>query len=195
MSNLLNLSGGIVRPNGVILQITVFKELWKRDVELEKNTALNEFAYIYAIADWKSEYIQYGIDMEAQIGEDIFGNRNYKPDELVLRCIDKYKELQVTPSLSLIDTTMMAVNSIKYYFEAITINPTDSALDKKVKLKEFDLTKVLASIQKLGAGIDALNSLYDKVKKEEKELNIKIRGGGIIGIFEDSAPWLIEQPK
>jgi len=189
MSNLLNLSEGIVNPNGSLLQILIFKELWKRDQSKEKERVLSELAYIYYKVDWKSEYSQYGIDMDAQIGEDIFGDRDYQPDILMEKCVEKYRELQFTPSLSLIGTTLMAVNSVKYYFEEITIKQNDTAKEKKDKLEKFDLTKVLKSVKELGATIDALNSLQDRVMKDEKELNIKIRGGGQIGIFEDEAPW------
>jgi len=188
MSNLLMLSGKDVVPNGLLLQIEPFNSLWERSDDKEK--VLKDFAYIYCKADWKSEYNSYGLQKDIHIAIDIFGDKDYHPDKLIEECIEKYKELQKTPSLSLIDTSLMAVNSVKYFFEEMTIKVDDSDDEKKKKFAKFDFTKVLKSIKDIGIAIDALNSLSEKIMQEEKVLNIVIRGGGNIGVFENDAPWI-----
>ena len=182
------LSGKDVVPNGILLQIEPFNSLWGRSDDKEK--VLKDFAYIYCKADWKSEYNSYGLQKDIHIAIDIFGDKDYHPDKLIEKCIEKYKELQKTPSLSLIDTSLMAVNSVKYFFEEMTIKVDDSDDEKKKKFAKFDFTKVLKSIKDIGIAIDALNSLSEKIMQEEKEFNIVIRGGGNIGVFENDAPWI-----
>jgi hypothetical protein len=190
MSDIFNVLEGVVRPSGVLLAIKEFKDIWKRDLDVKKLRALDELAYVFYMADWKSTYVSYGLEMEQQVGEDVFGDRNYKPDEIVILAISKYKELQRTPSLAMLDTARMALNSIQYYFDEITIKPTDTIAVKKAKADKFDLGKVMKSIKEMGASFDTINMIEAKIKKEEEELVVKIRGGGKVGVFENEAPWI-----
>ena len=101
-----------------LLLIKEFKKLWTRDKTRTKTKALEEFAYIYFMADYKSEYNAYGLEKEKQLIEDVF-ERPYSPDKEVLDCIKKYTELQKTTSMNFINSARESAESIRAYYNSI----------------------------------------------------------------------------
>ena len=66
-------SGKVVNINPKVLLIPEFSRLHSRDKTKGKARSLKEFAFIYFMSDFESEYNAYGLDKEEQLADDIFG--------------------------------------------------------------------------------------------------------------------------
>jgi hypothetical protein len=180
-----------VHINPKALVISEFSDLWERDKSPGKKKAIKEFAYIYYIADYKSEYLRYGLSMETQLGIDIFQNRNYKPDPMVKIAIVKYEQLQETPSMRYLKSVRKRVNGIIDYLDTAQIKDTKMRGEETVPENPFiSIDKITATMSKVEDIIETVEKWEKKVFDEEEEM--KIRGGGMLNAFEDpeSAKWL-----
>ena len=189
--SLFYLEGDKVQINPKILFIPEFLLLWDRDHSIGKKKAMREFAYIYFMADYKSEYISYGLSMESQLGIDIFQNRNYNPDPSVKEGIKKYRSLQETPSMRYLISMRQRVNSIINYLDSAQIKDTKKKGEETIPDNPFiTIDKITATMSKIEDTLESIEKWEKKVFDEEEEM--KIRGGGHVNAFEDpeSAHWI-----
>jgi hypothetical protein len=129
-NSLFIIEGEHVTINPKALMIPEFSDLWERDTSKGKKRSIKEFAYIYYMADYKSEYNAYGLSKETQLGIDIMMKRDYKPDPYVQKAIDKYKVLQETPSMRYLISMRQRVNGLIDYLDNVQVK------DKKRKKNE-----------------------------------------------------------
>ncbi len=195
-SSLFILEGERIVINPKALMIPEFSDLYVRDKSPGKKRSLKELSYVYYMADYKSEYNAYGLSKETQLGVDIMNQRDYKPDPYVQKAIDKYKVLQETPSMRYLISMRQRVNSIIDYLDNAQVK------DKKKKKNEDGTTEeiylnpfisinlIVSTMGKLEETIESIEKWEKKVFEEEEEM--KIRGGGMLNVFEDpdSAKWL-----
>lgn len=195
-SSLFILEGERVVINPKALMIPEFSDLYIRDKSPGKKRSLKELSYVYYMADYKSEYNAYGLSKETQLGVDIMNQRDYKPDPYVQKAIDKYKVLQETPSMRYLISMRQRVNSLIDYLDNAQVK------DKKKKKNEDGTTEetylnpfisinlIVSTMGKLEETIESIEKWEKKVFEEEEEM--KIRGGGMLNVFEDpnSAKWL-----
>ena len=99
---------------------------------------------------------------------------------MVKRGIVKYKALQKTESLGLLEDARYALEKIRGYYKSIDFNKRDAKGNQLFKIT--DVTRSIGDISKM---IESLEKLKEKVVKEE-ELNSKVRGGAQGGYFEDN---------
>jgi len=177
-----------VTINPKLLFIPEFSDLYERDRSLGKKKAMKEFAYIYYIADYKSEYISYGLNKETQLGIDIFQNRRYKPDPYVKKAIEKYTKLQETSSMQYLLAIRNRVSMIIKFLDEANIRNADS--ENKAINPFVTIDKVTKVLNELEDVIEKLEKWEKKVFDEEEEM--QIRGGGILNAFEnpEDAKWL-----
>lgn len=185
MSNLLRIEKDKVIPSPFLLTIKEFKKIWDRNKDKDK--AATDLAYVYFRADYKSEYISEGPNRAAAIGGDLYDNPKFEPDKDLQAAIDKYIQLQRTPSMRVLESTREALNSIIYYFNSLKINECDSDSEKKTKLAEVSANAkdILGMIKQIEPAIDLVDSLDKRIYKELIEDGGKIMGGGEVGLFED----------
>jgi len=169
-------------PDPVLMLVPEFKKIWDRDKTKSKEKAKREFAYIYFIADYKSEYNTFGLEKEESIAIDIMKDKEYIPDDVVIEAIEKYEKLQLTSSMRYLKSIRMTVDSLIAYLENLKYNP-----DKKEEYKPTEITKSLKDIEVI---LEKLEKWEKKVFEEEEDMII--RGGGKAGMFEDKekATWL-----
>ena len=87
-----------------------------------KKTASSEFSYIYHLVDYKSPFNVYGEDEKIEQCKKNAGfPETWKPDEVVLAAIEKYKELQKTKSLRLLEAVSNSLNKAQKYFRSTTM--------------------------------------------------------------------------
>jgi len=174
--------------NPKTLFIPEFSDLYERDRSQGKKKAMKEFAYIYYMADYKSEYNSYGLNKEKQIGIDIMQNRNYKPDPYVKRAIEKYEKLQETPSMQYLIAIRNRVQRVIRYLDNADIK--DKGIDEKYLNPFVTIEKVTKVLNEMEGVIEKLEKWERKVFDEEEEM--QIRGGGILNAFEnpEDAKWL-----
>ena len=177
--------------NPKALLISDFNDIYIRDRSAGKRRALKEFAYIYYMADYQSEYNAYGLSKETQLGIDIFMEHKYKPDLLVKKAIEKYEKLQETPSMQYLIAIRNRVQKIIQFLDGAEIKEKDSDGTYKNPLMQIDkVTKVFNELENV---IEKLEKWEKKVFDEEEDM--KIRGGGELNAFEnpEDAKWIFKK--
>ena len=184
-------NGERVAINPKILFIPEFSDLYERDRSSGKKKALKEFAYVYFIADYKSEYNSYMLNKETQLGIDIFCNRNYRPDPMVKKAIDKYTKLQETPSMQYLIAIRNRVQKVIHFLDKAEIK--DKGVDEKYVNPFITIDKVSKVFNELEQVVEKLEKWEKKVFDEEEDM--QIRGGGVLNAFEnpEDAKWLSKQ--
>jgi hypothetical protein len=174
-----------------ILFIPEFSDLYERDRSQGKKKAMKEFAYIYYMADYKSEYNSYGLNKETQLGVDIFQNRNYRSDLYVKKAIEKYQKLQETPSMQYLIAIRNRVEKIIRFLDGAETKDKDN--EDKYKNPFITIEKVTKAFNDLENVLEKLEKWEKKVFDEEEEM--QIRGGGVLNAFEnpEDAKWMIKK--
>jgi hypothetical protein len=166
------------------LFIPEFNAIWERDRTKSKITALNEFAYVYFMADYKSEYNIYGLEKPGIIAMEIFGDSMYHPDEVVNNAILRYEQMQETYSMKYLRSIRGTVDSLMKFYEDLRYK------SKTTNVTQYDPSQVTKAMKEVETVLEKIEKWERKVRGEEDMM--KIRGGGKIGMFEDkeSATWL-----
>nr|DAG91527.1 MAG TPA: hypothetical protein [Crassvirales sp.] len=175
MMKLLRYEGYKVVIEPELLVLKPFKQIWTRDRTINKDRALAEIAFIYFMADPRSDY-QYLVDekerMEAiKEGEGL--PPKWQPDRIVTEAMDFYMSFKPISALLLEDTRFMVD---KYR--------------KRLKAQEFDDLEI-KDLKEVGALIKQIPPLVKDLDEAEKALNSemkssgKMRGSGEKTIFED----------
>lgn len=163
----------VIEPE--LLTLKPFKQIWTRDRTINKDRALAEIAFIYFMADPRSDY-QYLVDdkerMEAiKEGEGL--PPKWQPDKIVTEAMNFYMSFKPISALLLEDTRFMVD---KYR--------------KRLKAQEFDDLEI-KDLKEVGALIKQIPPLVKDLDEAEKALNSemkssgKMRGSGEKTIFED----------
>lgn len=163
----------VIEPE--LLTLKPFKQIWTRDKTVNKDKALAEIAFIYFMADPRSDY-QYLVDdkerMEAiKEGEGL--PPKWQPDKIVTEAMNFYMSFKPISALLLEDTRFMVD---KYR--------------KRLKAQEFDDLEI-KDLKEVGALIKQIPPLVKDLDEAEKALNSemkssgKMRGSGEKTIFED----------
>lgn len=163
----------VIEPELLVLK--PFKQIWTRDRTINKDKALAEIAFIYFMADPRSDY-QYLVDdkerMEAiKEGEGL--PPKWQPDRIVTEAMNFYMSFKPISALLLEDTRFMVD---KYR--------------KRLKAQEFDDLEI-KDLKEIGALIKQIPPLVKDLDEAEKALNSemkssgRMRGSGEKTIFED----------
>lgn len=174
MKNLITIDNNVLTISPEALVITHFSKIWKRDKTKAKDRALKELAYIYHKTDYQSIYRNYHPDMrEGKIRLDIFGDNKWMPDTVIVLACDKYKQLQTTLSLELMDDVELGLTQLRSYFRKFTVSDEDD--DNGVAAKNF-----IANVKAMGDLVKGMKSLREEVEKELTD-QMQLRGGSTIG--------------
>lgn len=186
MTNLFELKEGKVEVSAGIYLIPEFKALQKKcKNNIDPDRLSKIIAYIFFTSDYKSDYNGYGLDKDVVLIKDLFGDEGFDIDEVTKRCIDKYKELQNTSSMKLLNAVRAAVNSMEKYYDEMTIKSSDTEEQIESKLRKFDIKKITGSLKDLKGIFVEIKSMEKIIKDEETEEKVQIQGGGRIGMFEN----------
>lgn len=163
------------------LLIKPFKNIWDSDKSKDKKIAMAKLAYVYYSTDFKSVYLAYTKEYrDEKLGQDLLQDPKYKPEKFVVEAIEKYEELQNTPTMNFLKAARSAQQATESYFKSVDYSKLDSRGNPIFKGTE--VTKMLKDC----AGIkDALDKLEEAVKKEQSSNNTA-RGGSIGGFLETS---------
>lgn len=157
-----------------------FKKIWDRDKSINKKQALNELAYIYYMADFKSDFFE--ISDKEERSQQILQNLGYKfnpNDKLIENAIKFYEERTKTKLIFLLEDAYAAIDKLRDYFKEVDL----TTVDGNGKLIH-DSSKLLNNIGNLNKVVEGIKSLEYQVKKEQ-QTDKKLRGGREKGFFED----------
>lgn len=186
--------------------IKQFKKLIERDrgskgdaQGRKKYRAIKELAFIYFMCDYNSRYLNVPeTERVEQIVSDLDID-NFKVDEDIREAMDKYVELQETPSLKILNEikeTLFTCHKLSKILrdqiekDIAAGKHNESYLDDKGRLilgtttLIENLKNVLTISDAIPKTIDTMTKLEDKVKKEIQQ-DSRIRGGGKRGEYED----------
>jgi len=159
-----------------------FKTLWDRDKTKDKETVLNEMAYIYYMEDFKSDFSDI-VDEDTraiEVKESIGLPKSWKEDRFVKEAREFYRKRseEITPLLLLRDAKII-IDKMRIYFREVDF----LAVDKTGKLK-YDIDKVARVVERSASILENLNKLEVMVKKETQAKKDKI-GTKTKAAFED----------
>nr|DAF16352.1 MAG TPA: hypothetical protein [Crassvirales sp.] len=162
-----------IEPEALMLK--PFKAIYNRDKSKNKNTAMQELAYIYFMTDPRSDY-QYLTDADDRSKAIIEGEGmadTWKPDNLVLAAIDFYKSFNPTSSLLLEDTRLM-VDKFRNKIRELNFD------DLEVK----DLKDAIGIVKQIPGLVKDLDEAERAVSKEIIN-SAKARGSQTKSLYED----------
>lgn len=162
------------------LSVPEFKLIWERDKNKMKGTATKEISYIVFLCDESVDnpYRAYKDDDRERILLKDFMDSNWKPDQLVLQGIEKFKELKQTTNSRLLRSAKKAAEKLSEYFDSVDFNVKDNS-GRPV----FSSRDLASNLKEVAGIVKSLNLLEDMVRKEQME-GTNIRGGGDIGLYE-----------
>lgn len=157
-----------------------FKEIWKRDKSRNKDTALQELAYIYFMEDSRSDYQVY-IDREerskqVKLGEGI--RDEWSPDKLVQDAQEFYASFKSESAL-LLEDLKAAVNTLR------------KGMITQEELADIDPEKKPAILNNYAGVISKMTDLAAKIDETEKKMakdtimSDRVRGSVEKAMFED----------
>jgi hypothetical protein len=152
----------IISPEALV--IPEFERLWRRDDSEKKERALKELSYVYFTCDYKSPYLtSMGKDrVRLVVGKDFMKDSKYRPDAAMEEAIEKYKDLQVTPSMRLLEASVTTIHNLTNYLEHVDLQERDK--NGKPIYKPADVTNSLKSI---GGIVESLNKVKEQVEREQ----------------------------
>tara|TARA_R110002051_G_scaffold240975_1_gene301349 strand:+ start:1899 stop:2447 length:549 start_codon:yes stop_codon:yes gene_type:complete len=152
----------IISPEAIV--IPEFKQLWERDLSENKEKAIKELSFIYFTCDYKSPYLaSMGTDrVRIVVSKDFMKDAKYKPDDAVEEAIKKYKGLQFTPSMRLLEASIATIYNLTDYLENVDLQERDK--NGKPIYKPTDVTNSLKSI---GGIVESLNKVRHQVEREQ----------------------------
>ncbi len=175
----------VIKPE--LRMIPAFKKLIIRDKDRFKRQALNEFAYIYYMYDYKSPYMNVSeVDRHSQISKSLNFSLDWKPDEDIKAAIDQYNNFQETPSIKALKSTKEALLNASKVIDVMNQQVSTAMADednRDMVTAIETLDKLLSLSDKLPKTINTIVTLEEKVQKEQHE-NSKVRGGGKTGAYE-----------
>ena len=169
----------ILNPNS--LYVPEFRRIWERDKMSTKDQATKEIAYVTFMCNLsnKNPYNAYSErDKAIKITQDIFGDINYKPDDVIKEAMKKYTEMQSTTYTRLLKSSLKAADKLAEYFEMLDFTKLDS-MGKPV----YTVRDLGFSLKEVGNIIKSLTSLEKQVQKDQLE-SVKVRGDNEIGMYE-----------
>lgn len=167
-----------VIPRSATLLVKEFKAIWDKK---DKEQALKELAFVYYLTDYKSVYMSTDpSERESIIIEDLGLSTKWKQDKLIQDAIKKYKQLQETPTMRLLQSAQEALEQLVQFFKTVNLSERDKS--GKPVHKPSDITRAMSETAKVA---EALDKLSERVKKE-LDIKGRVQGGGEVGLYEDS---------
>tara|TARA_R100000315_G_C5233956_1_gene145060 strand:- start:611 stop:1162 length:552 start_codon:yes stop_codon:yes gene_type:complete len=163
------------------LMIPELKTIWDADKTKEKVEAVKKLSYIYFLCDYKSPYVL-SVPPElvgATVARDFLKDEEYLPCPMVSAAIDKYRELQQTPSMGLLEAATITIHKLSSYLRSVDLSERDKA--GKPVYKPSDVTNSLKSI---GGIVESMAKVKDQIEKETVAQG-KLRGQRKKGNRED----------
>jgi hypothetical protein len=179
----------IINPEAKL--IPEFKKIITNDKDRKKRNAHRHLSYIYFMCDYRSPYSIYPEEERKQrLSKDLQLNNDDAISKLIKSGMDKYNQLQRTPTITNLKaikegllTSAKVINALREQIEN-SLDEVHNDDGKDVGIIMKDVTKLLQVSEQIPKAIDTINSLEEKVKKEQANES-KIRGGGTKGMFED----------
>jgi hypothetical protein len=180
--NLFEIENNVVVFSPQALLIKPFKDIWDSDKTKDKSKASKYLAFIYYMADQRSDFMHILDEEERaqEIKKFIDLPASFKGNtKMYLKALEFYKEISETTSTRLLTSTRLVIKKISEFLDNIDMNERDPKSMKPI----HDIGKITSSVEKIPKLIKALNEVEKEVVKE-KELKVQ-SGNKTSAMFED----------
>lgn len=183
MAYLFVVENKIAKPNDETLLISPFKEIWERDISIDKEVALKELTFIEFMSSKKKTNPYGGYDDEArfeQLRKDIF-DETWEMDALVEKGLIKINEFQIEASATFqyYLSALTAAEKMRSFFGTFNINERNERTGNPV-YKPSDITRALKDTSGV---LTDLSKMKEQVEQDLFE-KTKTRGDKVINPFE-----------
>jgi len=181
MKHLFDLKDRKVTFSPQALLIPELKLIWDTDETEGKVEAIKKLSYIYFLCDYKSPYVlSVPPELVAKlVSKDFMKDEDYEPSPDVLAAIDKYKQLQKTPSMGLLEAATITIHKLSDYLTHVDLNERDKS--GKPVYKPSDVTN---SLKSMGGIVESVAKVQEQIEKETIAKG-KLRGQRKKGNRED----------
>lgn len=162
-----------------VLLLKVFKDVW--DKYKNKDLAHAEFAYIYLVADFQSDFsdIHELEDRKTAVLESLTDGKKLKLDEVTEVAMKYYEGINESTAILLLKDMKFAIGQLRRFFREVDLMEET----EKGALK-YDISKLTTAIKSAPAILKTLNELEDEVRKGIQQSS-NIKGGRSKGLYED----------
>jgi len=185
---LFDIKGETIILNAQTLGIPPFKEIYERDKSKGKKKAYEEISYVTFLCDNTTDNRYRGYSEEERVRvlkRDFIKDLTWEPDDLVKEAIEKFRELQKSPTSKLYEAALNGANKLAGYFTNIDFELIDDEGKPIHSAKE--LAQNLAAV---GNIVRSLKQLEAVVRQEQQDATTA-RGGSEISEFEATGQaWL-----
>lgn len=164
--NLFEISNNVVTFSPQALLMAPFKKIWDADESEDKMNATLQLAFIYYMADERSDFMHL-LDTDERIEEiklfiDMPDNFTGKSKEIV-RAVHFYEKLSITTSTKLLQSTRLILQKISQFLDNVDMEEKD---DRGKHI--HDITKITSAVEKIPKLIKAINEIEKEVIKEKQ---------------------------
>jgi hypothetical protein len=190
-----------------VLEIPEFKAIVRRIKKCKgdndgrlKLMAKKELAYVFHMASDEGPYFSYEPkERHKRLANDLFEDHTWKPDIEVEQAIEKFKELNQTPSSKTVATIINAltkankivdglINEVEQNFEEGKykegIKNKQGQIVTGVEIMLGDIQALIKVSNEIPKSIDIFEKLQEKILKEKQVAASKYRGSAEISDFE-----------
>lgn len=140
----------------------------------DKDLALKEIEYVVWLYKWNTPYEAYPEKERAQrVAKDVFKDEKYTPNAGVKELAKRFQEFQETPGTRLLSASQAAAEGLI----AALNDYSSTAMDIDTAIK---VTRILKDV---GGIVKSLDIAMKQAKAEQIESG-RIKGGGILGLYE-----------
>lgn len=169
---MFDIKGNKISLNTEDLAIPPFKDHYNN--AKDKSSALKEIEYIVWLYKWNTPYEAYPLDQRPKIvAKDVFKDERYTPSEEVKQLAKRFVEFQETPGTRLLSASQTAAEGLIAALNDYSRGLMD--IDTAIKV-----TRILKDV---GNIVKSLDIAMKQAKAEQVESG-KVKGGGIIGLYE-----------
>lgn len=163
------------------VNIPEFRDIWMADEDDDKTMARKELAYVYHMASPMSSYAKLSADeKENEVRRDYIGMDGWEPSELVKDAIKKYRRLNTTELMRLLDSASGVADKLSEYFDNIDFEELNTQ-----GLPKYEASTIINSLAKLSSVVKSIRELREQVKREQEINSEKRRGAVTLNIFDE----------
>jgi hypothetical protein len=169
---MFDIQGDKIKLSTEDLAIPPFKDHYNNAEDKQK--ALKEIEYVVWLHKWNTPYEAYPVNQRpAVVAKDVFKDEHYVPSAEVQELARRFVEFQETPGTRLLTASQTAAEGL---IAALT--------DYSKGLMDIDTAiKVTRILKDVGNIVKSLDIAMKQAKAEQLESG-KVKGGGIIGLYE-----------
>lgn len=169
---MFDIIGDKIKFNTEDLAIPPFKDHYNN--AKDKSKALKEIEYVIWLHKWNTPYEAYPInERPSVVAKDVFKDEHYIPSEEVQLLEKRFEEFQETPGTRLLQASQTAAEGLV----ATLKDYSKTAMDIDTA------TKVGKLLKDVGSMVKSLDIAMKQAKAEQLESG-RVKGGGVIGLYE-----------